>query len=43
MDGSNSLSDAHKIATDIENRVFEKFGITATIHIEPTDFNHKLD
>ncbi len=43
MDGAKTLSHAHKVATDIENRILDVFGITSTIHVEPTNFNHKLD
>jgi cation diffusion facilitator family transporter len=38
-----SIAEGHKIATDIENIVFEQFGIMSTVHVEPQDFKHKSD
>jgi len=43
LDNDLSLISGHKIATDIEDKVFEVLGIIATIHIEPLDFTHKFD
>ena len=37
------LESAHKIATDIEDKILDKYSITATIHIEPSDFEHEMD
>jgi len=37
------LESAHKIATDIENKILKKYNITATIHIEPSNFEHEMD
>jgi len=30
-----TIEDGHKIATVIENMIKEKFGMAATIHVEP--------
>lgn len=38
-----SIVSGHKIATDIENKVFENYQITATVHVEPMDFEHGRD
>lgn len=43
LDNHLSILDGHTIATEIENRIFEKYNITATVHIEPLDFEHSLD
>lgn len=43
LDSKLSIEKGHKIATDIENMVHDQFGITATIHVEPIDFEHKMD
>jgi cation diffusion facilitator family transporter len=37
------LEKAHKVATHIEETVFEELGVRATIHVEPIDVNHKFD
>ena len=34
---------AHNIATEIENLIKKELYITATIHIEPKEFNHEGD
>ncbi|MBM3405510.1 MAG: cation transporter [Bacteroidetes bacterium] len=38
-----SLERGHHIATDIENKILQQFGIIATVHVEPLDFEHPLD
>ena len=38
-----SIESGHKIATQIENRINEQFGIEATVHVEPLDFQHDSD
>lgn len=38
-----SIEEGHRIATDIENIIEEKFGIVSTIHVEPMTFNHNSD
>ncbi len=43
LEGEISISNGHQIATEIENLIFEEYGITATIHVEPMDFNHISD
>ncbi len=43
LENSLSIVSGHKIATDIENNIFEQFGIIATVHIEPKDFDHDSD
>jgi cation diffusion facilitator family transporter len=39
LDGNMSVENGHIIATNIENAIKEKFGIIATIHIEPLKLN----
>jgi divalent metal cation (Fe/Co/Zn/Cd) transporter len=43
LDNQLSILDGHTIATEIENRIFEKYKIIATVHIEPLDFEHSRD
>lgn len=43
LEGEISISNGHQIATEIENLIFKEYGITATIHVEPMDFNHLSD
>lgn len=43
LEGEISISKGHQIATEIENVILEEYGITATIHVEPMDFNHLSD
>ncbi|HNQ69071.1 MAG TPA: cation diffusion facilitator family transporter [Bacteroidales bacterium] len=43
LDNSMNLETAHKIATEIENSIHEKLGIVATVHMEPSDYEHKSD
>jgi cation diffusion facilitator family transporter len=43
LDKDLSIETGHRIATDIEDKVFEEFGIIATVHIEPLGFKHKFD
>jgi cation diffusion facilitator family transporter len=38
-----SIEEGHRIATEIENTIEEKFGIVSTIHVEPMTFNHNSD
>ena len=38
-----SIEGGHRIATEIENIIQEKFGIVSTIHVEPMTFNHNSD
>lgn len=38
-----SIEEGHNIATEIENVIHKKLGITSTIHIEPLNFEHDLD
>ena len=43
LDNAMSIESGHKIATQIENRINEQFGIEATVHVEPLDFQHDSD
>lgn len=43
LDGDLSIREGHLIATKIENQIAEKYGITATAHMEPLDFQHASD
>lgn len=43
FDNNMSIETGHKIATEVENKIFEQFGIIATVHIEPLDFSHSSD
>ncbi|MDD3740219.1 MAG: cation diffusion facilitator family transporter [Bacteroidales bacterium] len=43
LDNSMDLESAHKIATEIENAIYEKLGIVATVHMEPSNFEHNSD
>lgn len=43
LDNNLTINSGHQIATDIENKVREQFGIIATIHVEPHDFVHDSD
>ncbi|MCL1910819.1 MAG: cation diffusion facilitator family transporter [Leptospirales bacterium] len=36
-----SIEKGHEIATAIEDRVKEKFGIVATVHVEPLGYSHR--
>jgi cation diffusion facilitator family transporter len=38
-----SIEEGHRIATEIENIIENKFGIVSTIHVEPMSFNHNSD
>jgi cation diffusion facilitator family transporter len=38
-----SIEAGHLIATELEDKIKEQYGIIATIHIEPLDFYHKMD
>lgn len=38
-----SVEEGHRIATEIENIIQERFGIVTTIHIEPITFIHLSD
>jgi cation diffusion facilitator family transporter len=37
LDKNMTIEDSHGKATVIENMIFQKFGITATIHVEPEE------
>jgi len=37
LDNSMTIENSHKIATEIENMIQEKFNMAATIHIEPLE------
>lgn len=43
LDNKLSIEVGHEIATNIENVVFEQFGIIATVHVEPIDYIHTSD
>lgn len=43
LDNNLSLMEAHKVATDIEDKIHKLYGIIATIHIEPINYKHRLD
>lgn len=43
LENTISIVSGHKIATDIENKIFELLGIIATVHIEPMDYVHDSD
>jgi cation diffusion facilitator family transporter len=43
LDEKLDIVSAHKIATDIENKIHDEFNITATLHIEPNNYEHKTD
>ena len=38
-----SIETGHKIATEIENKIHEQFGIIATVHMEPFNYKHDSD
>lgn len=38
-----SVEEGHRIATEIENIIQERFGIVTTIHVEPLTFTHPSD
>lgn len=42
FDNNVDIRSAHKIATEIENEIRNKFNIESTIHIEPKDTKHKI-
>lgn len=43
VENNMNISAAHKIATDIENKINNELNIIATVHIEPMDFEHEFD
>jgi cation diffusion facilitator family transporter len=43
LENDLNIVSGHKIATDIENKIFKLFGIIATVHIEPREFMHDSD
>lgn len=43
LESSFTIEKGHQIATNIESIVYEQFGIIATIHIEPLNFEHHTD
>jgi cation diffusion facilitator family transporter len=38
-----TIAQGHRIATDIENAIYQQLGIAATIHVEPLGFEHEHD
>lgn len=38
-----TIEKAHKIATEIENQIYQNLSIITTIHIEPINYDHDLD
>ena len=43
LDNHLSIAEGHAIATAIEDKLLSDLKIISTIHIEPFDFEHKLD
>lgn len=43
FDNNMSIEMGHKIVTEMENKIYDQFGIIATVHIEPLDFTHSSD
>jgi len=43
LQSDQTIEYGHRVATDIENLVREQFGIIATVHVEPQDFQHVSD
>ena len=43
LDNRLTIEAGHRIATDIEELIYEQFGMIATIHVEPLDFIHRTD
>lgn len=43
LDEGFDIKSAHEIATNIENRIYTEYNISATIHLEPKNFNHDTD
>lgn len=43
LENSITIMSGHKIATEIENKIFEIYGIIATVHVEPEDYVHESD
>ena len=43
LDKSLSIEVGHRIATEVENIIKADFGIVATVHVEPLDFEHRTD
>lgn len=43
LENNISIVSGHKIATEIENKIFKLFGIIATVHVEPMDYIHDSD
>ena len=43
LDNNLSIEKGHKIATEIENEILNKFGIIATVHVEPLNYKHSSD
>ena len=41
LDNSLTIEVGHTIATEVENLIFEKFGIVATAHVEPLLNGHE--
>jgi cation diffusion facilitator family transporter len=43
LDGKTDIASGHKIATEIENRIYKDLKIESTIHIEPVNVEHRSD
>lgn len=43
LNNLHSIVSGHKIATDVENKILDQYGIVATVHIEPLDYVHNSD
>ena len=43
LDKNLSIEVGHRIATEVENIIKADFGIVATVHVEPLDFEHRTD
>lgn len=43
LDQDLSILDGHGIATEIENAIYDKLKISATVHLEPLNVNHRFD
>ena len=43
LDNKMDIDTGHKVATKIENSLYDKLNIMATVHIEPLDYEHRFD
>ncbi len=43
LENNMSIEAGHKVATEIEDKIFKQFGINATVHVEPLNFVHDSD